>query len=173
MLPLKVPLLYRCCTAARTACRYGFFYILLVGSAFADVAVTRLDAKLHAVSREWPVSSCAVSQSRVWTPTSTPGRGSSADSRQPSRRTLPGQPRHLSETPFFNSRGCPVCLQHRTRQRHSSPPQPPAPQPHTVTHVCTAPPLTADLCAAQLLAVLQRTSQLMQDTSEVVAIIFA
>ena len=38
-------------------CRYGFFYILLVASAFAKVAVTRLDATLHAVTRK-PAAWC-------------------------------------------------------------------------------------------------------------------
>lgn len=38
-------------SAARLHRRYGFFYILLVSSAFAEVLVSRLDASVHSVSR--------------------------------------------------------------------------------------------------------------------------
>ena len=109
-------------------------------------------------------------RSRGWTPSCTPCRVSSADSWQPARRTLPGQPLTAVGEAVYQQQGlpcvpCSIAHASATPHRHSRLHLNPMPLP------ISSPP--ADLCAAQLLAVLQRTSQLMQDTSEVVAIIFA
>jgi hypothetical protein len=151
--------------------RYGFCYILLVSSAFAEVAVSRLDATVHSVSRERrrpqsPAPAAVPGSVSLLCPCSQPASSALQTSPPTTFHTqpcLPARGRHgrkqyggqqvhaLAHSPTSN-----------THTRARAPPPPPPNHPHT-----------ADLCAHQLLDALQWLAQLMQDTSELVLIIFA